>query len=101
MDRRQSVADAAVHAADEVFPERGTGARWEPVRHSCYGAAEVYLTLSAELEAAQRGGPPIPQGQQRVEAAGGGRAAPAPAGAAGDSGPPRPPTPCPTTVITT
>ncbi|MBF6223546.1 hypothetical protein IU470_00180 [Nocardia abscessus] len=69
MDRRQSVADAAVHAADQVFPERGTGARWEPVRHSCYGAAEVYLTLSAELEAAQRGGPPIPQGQQRVDAA--------------------------------
>ncbi|UGT70688.1 hypothetical protein LTT66_11235 [Nocardia gipuzkoensis] len=69
MDRRQSAADAAVHAADQVFPERGTGARWEPVRHSCYDAAEVYLTLSAELEAAQRGGPPIPQGQQRADAA--------------------------------
>ncbi len=69
MDRRQSAADAAVHAADQAFPERGTGARWEPVRHSCYGAAEVYLALSAELEAAQHGGPPIPQGQQRVEAA--------------------------------
>ncbi|WP_312884542.1 hypothetical protein [Nocardia barduliensis] len=69
MDRRQSAADAAVHAADEVFPERGTGARWEPVRHRCYGAGEVYLTLSAELEAAQRGGPPIPQARQRVDAA--------------------------------
>ncbi|WP_062966712.1 hypothetical protein [Nocardia gamkensis] len=69
MDRRQSAADAAVHAADQIFPERRTGARWEPVRHKCYGAAEVYLTLSAELEAAQQGGPPVPQGGQRVDAA--------------------------------
>ncbi|MFE7743305.1 hypothetical protein [Nocardia sp. NPDC057455] len=69
MDRRQSAADAAVHAADQIFPERRTGARWEPVRHRCYGAAEVYLTLSAELEAAQQGGPPVPEGRQRVEAA--------------------------------
>ncbi|MEU1995361.1 hypothetical protein ABZ511_13015 [Nocardia gamkensis] len=69
MDRRQSAADAAVHAADQIFPERRTGARWEPVRHKCYGAAEVYLTLSAELEAAQQGGPPVPQGAQRVDAA--------------------------------
>ncbi len=69
MDRRQSAADAAVHAADQIFPERRTGARWEPVRHKCYGAAEVYLTLSAELEAAQQGGPPVPQGRQRVDAA--------------------------------
>ncbi|WP_324190827.1 hypothetical protein [Nocardia beijingensis] len=69
MDRRQSAAEAAVHAADQIFPDRGTGARWEPVRHRCYGAAEVYLTLSAELEAAQQGGPPVPQGRQRVDAA--------------------------------
>ncbi|MGQ4619304.1 hypothetical protein [Nocardia sp. R7R-8] len=69
MDRRQSAAEAAVHAADQIFPERHTGARWEPVRHRCYGAAEVYLTLSAELEAAQQGGPPVPQGRQRVDAA--------------------------------
>ncbi|MFI5536603.1 hypothetical protein ACIA5H_09455 [Nocardia sp. NPDC051900] len=69
MDRRQSAAEAAVHAADQIFPERRTGARWEPLRHRCYGAAEVYLTLSAELEAAQQGGPPVPQGRQRVDAA--------------------------------
>ncbi|MBF6164622.1 hypothetical protein IU486_07515 [Streptomyces gardneri] len=68
MDRRQSASDAAVHAADQVFPQRGSGARWEPVRRGCYAAGEAYLTLSAELETAQHGGPPIPQGQQRVDA---------------------------------
>ncbi len=69
MDRRQSAAEAAVDAADQIFPERRTGARWEPVRHRCYGAAEVYLTLSEELEAAQQGGPQVPQGRERVDAA--------------------------------
>ncbi|MEU2124743.1 hypothetical protein [Nocardia niwae] len=69
MDRRQSAADAAAHAAEQIFPERRIGARWEPVRHRCYGAAEVYLMLSAELEAAQQGGPPVPQGRERVDAA--------------------------------
>ncbi|MBF6469142.1 hypothetical protein IU427_28825 [Nocardia beijingensis] len=69
MDRRQSAAEAAVHAAEQIFPERRIGARWEPVRHRCYGAAEAYLTLSAELEAAQQGGPSVPQGRERVDAA--------------------------------
>ncbi|BDU03223.1 hypothetical protein [Nocardia sputorum] len=69
MDRRQSAADAAVHAAEQIFPERRIGARWEAVRHRCYGAAEVYLTLSAELEAAQQGGPPVARGRERVDAA--------------------------------
>ncbi|MGK8521200.1 hypothetical protein ACRS6B_06405 [Nocardia asteroides] len=69
MDRRQSAADAAVHAAEQIFPQWRSGARWEPVRLKCYGAAEAYLTLSAELEAVQRGVPPIPHAQQRVDAA--------------------------------
>ncbi|WP_040784894.1 hypothetical protein [Nocardia pneumoniae] len=69
MDRRQSAADAAVHAAERIFPERAMGARWEPVRDRCYGAVEIYLALSEELDGAQRGGAPIPQGQQRVDAA--------------------------------
>ncbi|WP_454194254.1 hypothetical protein [Nocardia sp. Marseille-Q1738] len=69
MDRRQSAADAAVHAADQVFPERRTGARWEPVRDRCYGAGETYLALSEELDGARRTGTPIPHGQQRVDAA--------------------------------
>ncbi|MGQ4597971.1 hypothetical protein [Nocardia sp. R6R-6] len=69
MDRRQSAADAAVHAADQLFPERRMGARWEPVRDRCYGAAEVYLALSEELDGAQRSGTTMPNGQQRVDAA--------------------------------
>ncbi|MEV6319583.1 hypothetical protein AB0M45_00090 [Nocardia sp. NPDC051787] len=69
MDRRQSAADAAVHAADQVFPERRTGARWEPVRDRCYGAGEIYLALSEELDRAQRGGTAIPHGQQHIDAA--------------------------------
>lgn len=44
-------------------------ARWEPVRDRCYGAAEVYVTLSGELDGAQRSGAPVPHGQQRVDAA--------------------------------
>ncbi|MEU7630153.1 hypothetical protein AB0C34_09235 [Nocardia sp. NPDC049220] len=67
MDRRQSAADAAVLAADQVFPERRTGERWEPVRAKCYDAAGGYLALSAELEAAQRDGTPLPQGRERTD----------------------------------
>ncbi|MET7770349.1 hypothetical protein [Nocardia sp. NPDC005366] len=66
MDRRQSAADAAVLASDEVFPERGFGAVWEPVRSRCYDAAGAYLALADELEAAERDNTPLPQGQERT-----------------------------------
>lgn len=69
MDRRQSAAEAAVGASDQVFPERGMAARWEPVRARCYDAAGAYLTLSEELEAAERDRADLPQGQARVDAA--------------------------------
>ncbi|MEU2033546.1 hypothetical protein [Nocardia amamiensis] len=68
MDRRQSAADTAVHAADQVFPERRMGERWESVRHRCYAAGESYLALSGELDGAQHGGTPVAHGQQRVDA---------------------------------
>lgn len=68
MDRRQSAADAAVLASDQVFPERRMGARWEPVRDRCYDAASVYLALTEELEAAQRDGTPVQHGQHRTDA---------------------------------
>lgn len=66
MDRRQSVADAAVLASDEVFPERGFGAAWEPVRGRCYDAAGAYLTLTEELDAAERNKTEVPHGEERT-----------------------------------
>ncbi|MFR9753903.1 hypothetical protein ACL02S_23085 [Nocardia sp. 004] len=69
MDRRQSAADAAVAAADRVFPQQHTSARWEPVRDRCYSAADVYLRLDEELTTAQHAGTSVPHGQQRFDAA--------------------------------
>ncbi|MEV0249652.1 hypothetical protein AB0H76_23830 [Nocardia sp. NPDC050712] len=67
MDRRQSAAEAAVHAAEQVFPERGQGALWEPVRARCYEAAGAYLSLTEELDTAERDKTPFPQGQARAD----------------------------------
>ncbi|MFX0573586.1 hypothetical protein [Nocardia nepalensis] len=67
MDQRQSAAEAAVHASDQVFPERRMTTRWEPVRSRCYDAAGAYLTLTEELDNAERDGTQIPQGQARVD----------------------------------
>jgi len=46
MDRRQSVAGAAVTASHELEPERGLIRMWTPIREACYDAAEIYLRLS-------------------------------------------------------
>lgn len=67
MDRRQSVAEAAVHASEQVFPERLLGAKWEPVRSRCYDAAGAYLTFTEEMDNAERDGTPMPQGPPRVD----------------------------------
>ncbi len=55
-----------MNAADQVYPQWGTGAQWEPIRDRCYSAAGVYLALSEELETGQREGTSIPHGQRRV-----------------------------------
>nr|WP_198428755.1 hypothetical protein [Nocardia bovistercoris] len=68
MDRRQSAAETAVFASDELYPERGFGARWEPVRTRCYEAAGIYLALSEEMETAERDNTPLPGGRERVAA---------------------------------
>ncbi|WP_433600206.1 hypothetical protein ACQPXH_32470 [Nocardia sp. CA-135953] len=67
MDRRQSAAEAAVHACEQVFPERRMSAKWEPVRSRCYDAAGAYLTFTEELDNAERDDTPMPQGQPRVD----------------------------------
>ncbi|MFQ6397107.1 hypothetical protein ACLMAJ_27060 [Nocardia sp. KC 131] len=68
MDRRQSAAEAAVHASEEVFPDRRMSAHWEAARSRCYDAAGAYLALNDELDTAERDGTPIPQGQARADA---------------------------------
>ncbi|MBF6213556.1 hypothetical protein IU433_13120 [Nocardia puris] len=68
MDRRQSAADAAVHAAEQVFADPRYAAAWEPVRARCYAAAGAYLSLIEELETGQREGTAPPQGQTRADA---------------------------------
>ncbi|MEU0539144.1 hypothetical protein ABZ319_04680 [Nocardia sp. NPDC005978] len=66
MDRRQSIAEAAVAASAQVFPERGMSARWEPIRARCYDAAGVYLALTERLDQAERTGGTVPQ--QEIDA---------------------------------
>lgn len=46
MDRRQSVAEAAVTASHELEPQRGLIRTWTPIREACYHAAETYLQLA-------------------------------------------------------
>ncbi|ASF10927.1 hypothetical protein [Nocardia brasiliensis] len=67
MDRRQSAAEAAVHASEQVFPERRLAARWEPVRSRCYDASGAYLTLTEQLEQVERDATPMPQGQTQAD----------------------------------
>ncbi|MFE7796614.1 hypothetical protein [Nocardia sp. NPDC057440] len=68
MDRRQSAAEAAVHAAEQVFPDRRMSAHWETVRSRCYDAAGAYLAFNDELDTADRDGAPVQQGQARADA---------------------------------
>ncbi|GAA5103752.1 hypothetical protein GCM10023319_71830 [Nocardia iowensis] len=67
MDSRQSAAEAAVHAAEQVFPDRRLAAAWEPVRSRCYDAAAAYVTMTEQLEQAERDGTALPQGPQQAE----------------------------------
>ncbi|MFQ6228112.1 hypothetical protein [Nocardia sp. NPDC002869] len=68
MDRRQSAAEAATAAAEEMFPERGLGRRWASVREDCYTAAAAYLQLTGELDRDEQSGTRRADRQQRVDA---------------------------------
>lgn len=61
MDKRQSIAEAAVAASAGVFPERGMAAAWEPVRARCYDAAGAYLALTERLDQVERDGGTVAQ----------------------------------------
>lgn len=67
MDRRQSAAEAAVHAVEQIFPGRELSPRWESVRARCYSAAKAYLGLTEELDRAASTGAQVPDGRARVD----------------------------------
>ena len=67
MDRRQSAADAATIASEEIFPERELGRRWTPVRQQCYAAGEAYLALTDEIGRAEQSGAGIGGRQDRLD----------------------------------
>ncbi|MEU1985993.1 hypothetical protein [Nocardia sp. NPDC019395] len=67
MDRRQSAADAATIASEEIFPARELGRGWAPVREHCYAAGEAYLALTADIDRAERSGARISGRQQRLD----------------------------------
>lgn len=61
MDTRQSIAETAVAASAQMFPEKGMAAQWEPVRARCYDAAGAYLALNERLDQAERDDTTVPQ----------------------------------------
>lgn len=46
MDKRQTIASAAVDASAALFPEQGVLRTWEPVRDRCFQATSDYLDTS-------------------------------------------------------
>jgi hypothetical protein len=50
MDRRQSVAESAVKASEQVFPEREMREPWDRVAAICYDASAAYLALTTPHE---------------------------------------------------
>lgn len=46
MDRRQSIAESAVEASKQLFPERRLCQAWEPVVSTCYAASAAYLAAT-------------------------------------------------------
>ncbi|WP_280422644.1 hypothetical protein [Nocardia carnea] len=67
MDHRQSVADTATIASEEIFPERELGRHWAPVRQQCYTAGEAYLALTDEIGRAEQSGAGIAGRQERLD----------------------------------
>ncbi|GAA5045963.1 hypothetical protein GCM10023318_10860 [Nocardia callitridis] len=67
MDQRQSAAEAAVLASDQISPERAMARRWETLRAQCYAAATAYLTLTEEMDAAKEAGTSVADGRRRAD----------------------------------
>lgn len=48
MDKRQSAAESAVSASDQLFPDQRMRQLWDPVAGLCYAATAAYLTATAQ-----------------------------------------------------
>lgn len=51
MDNRQSIAQAAVHASDQLFPDRRLRQLWTAVEERCFQAASAYVTVRETFDA--------------------------------------------------
>jgi hypothetical protein len=61
MDKRQTIAEAAVSASEQLYPERQLRQQWDPVVHICYAATSAYLSVTGEPDIAPpTGAPPQP-----------------------------------------
>lgn len=50
MDKRQSIAESAVEASEQLFPERRLRQAWDPVVNTCYAALAAYLAATESPE---------------------------------------------------
>ncbi|WP_307829574.1 hypothetical protein [Antrihabitans stalagmiti] len=68
MDKRQSIAEAAVQASDQLFPERRMGRLWQPIADRCYQASAGYLAVSEQFAStATTSAPPVSAPQNSYE----------------------------------
>ncbi len=54
MDKRQSIAESAVQASEQLFPERRMRAQWDPVANVCYLASSAYLAVTEQPDPTTR-----------------------------------------------
>lgn len=54
MDKRQSIAESAVEASEQLFPERRLRQAWDPVVSTCYAASAAYLAATQSHESDSR-----------------------------------------------
>lgn len=57
MDKRQSIAESAVEASEQLFPERQMRQLWAPVVDVCYAAAAAYLAVTGDVGIDHQAGP--------------------------------------------
>ena len=49
MDKRQSIAESAVQASEQLFPEQRMRAQWDPIATGCYEASAAYLAVTGDV----------------------------------------------------
>lgn len=56
LDKRQSIAESAVGASEQLFPERRLRRLWDPVVNLCYAATSAYLAVTGQPEPGPQAG---------------------------------------------